>query len=58
MLAPGTATQVASPVSQSETVTPDAAATAATVSACAHRSRASDPAVAFTTRLRSLMRAP
>ena len=51
---PGSASQVASPVSHSDTVTPLAAAAAATVNACEQRSGASMPAVAFTTRERAM----
>ncbi len=50
----GSANQVDSPVSQRETDTPAAAAVAATVNAWAHRSGASAPAVALTTRVRAM----
>src|SRR6478736_1925972 len=46
---PGKASQADSPVSHSDTETPDATAVAATVNACAHRSGSLTPAVDFTT---------
>ena len=46
---PGSANQDDSPVSQSDTSTPLATATAATVNAWEHRSGASDPAVTLIT---------
>ena len=50
---PGTAIQLASPVSQRDTSTPLATAVAATVKACERRSGASVPAVTLTTRERA-----
>src|SRR4051812_14408381 len=52
---PGIANHTDSPVSQSDTGTPAAAAVAATVNAWAHRSGASEPAVALTTMDRPVM---
>ncbi len=49
---PGTPNQDASPVSHSDTVTPDATAVAATVNACEQRSGSSAPTVTLTTRSR------
>jgi hypothetical protein len=48
---PGSANQAASPVSHSETVTPLAAAVAATVKAWLQRSGSSFPAVTLMTRV-------
>ena len=47
---PGTASQAASPVSQSDTEIPELTAAAATVKACAHRSGSSVPAVDLTSK--------
>jgi hypothetical protein len=51
---PGRANHADSPVSQNDTVAPDAAAVLATVNACEQRSGASAPAVALTTRRRDM----
>jgi hypothetical protein len=51
---PGRANQVDSPVSHSDTRAPAAMAVAATVNAWEHRSGASMPAVALTTRIRAM----
>src|SRR5688572_3740151 len=50
---PGTANHAASPANQSDTIAPEAAAVAATLNACAHRSGSSIPAVTLTTKLRA-----